>query len=358
MLTGIIIPGPKLRERIDKAAQLVAKDASLIERVKKSPRAADFPYFVETNEFYPYFVHMLQEYRKPQAKPEAATKAEEKTDTAATSGAARTVAESGPSTPSPPPEPEAERRLRDPCPESFTMVADAGVTLKALDVDVMRLTAQHVAVYGPEFFEALLRKVSRLPQYDFLQDADPRHATYESLVGAYTLLLKCDAKTMTELEANQDALHVRSLCEEKRAFVKAEEARRRAALLTEPELRRRLNWDEFSVLGAFSLEDLKLTPKNAPPPKDRMQQLPTLPAQLVVADYSAEGVRRSYEGADVVLDPETKRAIRLGDGGEPIQIDALAAANIRSQEERERTAKRLRKEDTGLADDEDAAQPR
>jgi splicing factor 3A subunit 1 len=70
-----------------------------------------------------------------------------------------------------------------------TFVLDLPVDIGALDLDILKLTAQFVAKNGHSFQVGLLNREHKNPQFDFLKQNHPLHPFFLSLVESFTKCL-------------------------------------------------------------------------------------------------------------------------------------------------------------------------
>ncbi|KAG5502871.1 hypothetical protein JKF63_04641 [Porcisia hertigi] len=285
-LPTIVVPGPELREKVDAfAARLSALDRrkadEMVAKLLASSKRNQFLFVDTSHIFYPYFLSRLTEFRQhPELRPQKPGDQKnsdgagggEKGSTAATTTKAGTITRTVGGTVSAENDPqreellrqteaEARRYLEDPFPNHFSLDQKAGtVDVTALLMDVLSTTAQYTAKYGDKFLSAVQGKQRHNPIFHFLHEGDVRHAMFCKLVDSYRRILTFDEEeTETRLEnLKLPSYLLDTVCEEKKKYAKAALARRRAALLTDDELRGRLQWTLFSVVKTFRLSDLQL----------------------------------------------------------------------------------------------------
>lgn len=330
----IIIPGPELAHKINQfASKLSTFDKrhaeELIAKTLASPKRNKFLYIEPSHVFYPYFLQKLTEYRQdPSLRLEKGEKKKGAGDgevgkseeapshpTTASSSSAPTGSSSssstngkaggmkgsmtttttpggriqvqGGTTVTDDPvreallqkvEEEARKYEHDPHPPRYRLNLEEGtLEVPPLILELISLTAQYVAKYGAPFLEGLQAKQQRLNSvsFQFLDDKDPRHELFTSLVESYRLILEATDDANTE-ERLVDHLHHREYVEEmireKMKYIQATLARRQAALLTDDILRQRLQWSYFEVVQTFTLSDLTLD--GPVPPTARSQLKP------------------------------------------------------------------------------------
>lgn len=330
----IIVPGPELAHKINQfASKLSTFDKrhaeELIAKTLASPKRNKFLYIEPSHVFYPYFLQKLTEYRqnpslrldkgekkkgagdgeggKPEGAPHASSSsssapsgssafsANVKTGGGGTKGSTTTtttpggrIQVQGGTTVTDDPvreallqkvEEEARKYEHDPHPPRYRLNLEEGtLEVPPLILELISLTAQYVAKYGTPFLEGLQAKQQRLNSvsFQFLEDKDPRHELFTSLIESYRLILEATNDANTE-ERLVDHLHNRDYVEEmireKMKYIQATLARRQAALLTDEILRQKLQWSYFEVVQTFTLSDLTL---DGPVPPTARSQLKAL----------------------------------------------------------------------------------
>lgn len=124
-------------------------------------------------------------------------------------------------------------------------------TVSALDLDVLKLTAQFAAKNGKQFILHLSQKESRNPQFDFLKPHHNLHSFYQDLVKQYTLVLnppkdllervkRCAFNKNDHLKLVKQRVHIEKL-ERKRML--EQEAEQNA----EMEAFTKIDWHDFIV---------------------------------------------------------------------------------------------------------------
>lgn len=305
----VIIPGPELKKRIDKTADAVFKQPALKDKLLQR---GEFEFLADNNEFNPYFLHRLQKAREAatiqKSTTSGAAAAASSSDNTSSGGAAAGAASSSATTTITSTDGagiskalNAATKLeytRDPLPEEFSVpLVASGVS--ALELDLIQHAAVHAAVHGDPFVKALQAKYSAQRKYEFLSKEHPRHLIFSRLRAAYRLILCTVATSVvpgatdgaamgsepavsvgeqqaaaafisrlqllsgeTAEDALGDPVRAREAflveCNTKRDYMKQQELRMRSGLLSDAELRNRLNWNDFVVQRNFTLDDLKL----------------------------------------------------------------------------------------------------
>jgi splicing factor 3A subunit 1 len=96
----------------------------------------------------------------------------------------------------------ATRTEKAPSPHEFCLAVPSGVS--ALDMDIIKLTAQYTAVGGREFLSGLAAREQRNAQFDFLKPTHMLFSYFTALVDAYTKVLHPDEALRVTVEARTD----------------------------------------------------------------------------------------------------------------------------------------------------------
>lgn len=288
-LPAIVVPGPELRERVDHFASRLStlekrKADEMVAKVLASPKRNQFLFVDASHIFYPYFLSKVSEFRQhPERRPDANKKdaavpsasaapltvgGQGTTTTTKADGVVRTVGGTlAPRSDSKreallrEAEQEAKRYLEDPYPNHYSLDLKGGtVDIPAVVMDILSVTAQYTAKYGEAFLISVQTKRKRDPLFRFLEADDVRHGVFTKLVDSYKRILHFDPDaTETRLDNMQRPNYVlETVCAEKMRYAQATVARRKAALLTDDELKAKLQWQVFKVVKNFTLTDVLL----------------------------------------------------------------------------------------------------
>lgn len=330
---SIIIPGPELAHKINQFASKLStfekrKAEEMMAKTLASQKRNKFLYIEPSHIFYPYFLQKLTEYRQnpslrvekeekkqggsggegergggsSQQRPrsaadstghstsekgkESGSKDSSKITTTTTTTSGGRIQVQGGSTITDDPireallrkvEEEARKYEQDPHPPRYRLnLEDGTLEVPPLAMELISLSAQYVAKYGNAFLEALQAKQQRFNSvsFQFLDEKDPRHPLFSSLVATYRLILGAtdDAQTEARLvDQLGDRGYVEHMISEKMKYVKATLARRQAALLTDEVLRQKLQWSYFEVVHTFTLSDLLLDGPTPPTARSLLQ---------------------------------------------------------------------------------------
>lgn len=203
---GLIVPPQEVRAVVEKTAEAVSRKPAL-EAVIKA-RCADQPKFsflFENDPYYPFYKSKLQE--QTSATPPTAAKPKPAPDTApfpappplAAAAPAQALLDDAVTTTAAPvvsklrlarAKSEAARPVPTEAPvaDAYTVTLPSPVP-GALELDVMKLTAQYAAANGTAFESALQRNEARNTLFDFMRVGHAHHALYAQLRAAYKAVL-------------------------------------------------------------------------------------------------------------------------------------------------------------------------
>lgn len=115
------------------------------------------------------------------------------------------------------------RRTKDlvkPDPEKYTVRVPEG--LSAMDIDVIKLTAQFVARNGRSFLQEIANRESRNPLFNFLRPTHSLHGYFTSLADAYARVLIPPKVAISRLEEDMaDRTKIMERCLRRLEFDKA-----------------------------------------------------------------------------------------------------------------------------------------
>ncbi|XP_065683592.1 splicing factor 3A subunit 1 isoform X1 [Hydra vulgaris] len=171
---GIIYPPPEVRNIVDRTANFVARNGPEFEDRIRSNEATNpkFNFLNPNDPYYAYYLHKLKEYREGDLT-ELPSVAQTKEVKAAQKQKVTQVFET--------------IIPKDP-PPNYEFMIDPP-TISAIDLDIVKLTAQFVAKNGKGFLTNLMTREQRNYQFDFLR---PQHSLFQyftRLVEQYTKVL-------------------------------------------------------------------------------------------------------------------------------------------------------------------------
>lgn len=198
---GIIYPPPELRNIVDKTATFVARNGPEFEaRIRQNEiNNAKFNFLNQGDPYNAYYQHKVKEAKEGKIQPELALaptptkpgqqqQQQQQSATSAKQEISKIVEQ-----PIVPKEP----------PPEFEFVADPP-SISALDLDIVKLTAQFVARNGRQFLTNLMNREQRNYQFDFLR---PQHSLFNyfmKLLEQYTKILVPGKDLMAKLKRESE----------------------------------------------------------------------------------------------------------------------------------------------------------
>eukprot|EP01001_Neometanema_parovale_P005792 NODE_2199_length_1484_cov_87.675974_g2090_i0.p1 GENE.NODE_2199_length_1484_cov_87.675974_g2090_i0~~NODE_2199_length_1484_cov_87.675974_g2090_i0.p1 ORF type:complete len:475 (-),score=147.45 NODE_2199_length_1484_cov_87.675974_g2090_i0:58-1425(-) len=326
-ISGVIYPPPEVKTIIDKTASFVARNGKEFEgRIRAHEKENPKFKFLETaNPYNAYYEMKINEVKKKLAEEEAAA--------AAPAPEAEKPAEEPEQAPAPAPAqngttaatttvPATAQKAEplpkeNPCPQVYTVVVPADIT--ALDMDVIKLTAQYVARNGQSFLSNITGREHRNMQFDFLKGTHRWFPFFSSLVDSYTKILippKGTLQTLRDRCANQQL--IMKTCAIASEWQRAANAKREAAEAEEDQQRiafQLVDWHDFVVVETIEFnKDDEEEPAPGPKPAEEEPAAPKLPTVEFSddededeGDAGAKGTRkRKAGGISVVEDGEVQ----------------------------------------------------
>ncbi|XP_066995225.1 splicing factor 3A subunit 1 [Anabrus simplex] len=290
-IVGIIYPPPEVRNIVDKTASFVARNGPEFEaRIRHNEIGnPKFNFLNFGDPYHAYYQHKVKDFREgrgqeptvgsiqvPQVKP-ALTASQQKQQELL-----KQVSEQ-PFIP------------KDPPPE-FEFIADPP-SISALDLDIVKLTAQFVARNGRQFLTNLMNREQRNFQFDFLR---PQHSLFQyftKLLEQYTKVLIPPKDLMWRLKEECSSMNtILEQVKYRAEWIKYQEAQRRRE---EEELEKervayaQIDWHDFVVVETVDYQPFEVG--NFPPP--------TTPDEVGARVLMQE---RLEEGEDVEMQVESE----------------------------------------------------
>lgn len=265
---AVAVPGADLQKSIVKVAiklaQKSAKEAEALIAKLVAKKGDSMPYLVEGHTYYPYFRSQYEALTKEGVSNELAAAAAgkskdnevsemvlegERNEELRQQARKEQLADA---------EKESKGNRTDPFPRMYSLELDPGVAIQRPVFDCMSTTAQYTAKYGEAFLaEAKVRHHTNT-WFKFLREDDPHHRVFLQLVDTYRRILQATPSSVEQRLSpyEEGGEELDDLLRQKRDFLKAEAARKRAILLTDDELKKRLTWSRFTVVASYTSADL------------------------------------------------------------------------------------------------------
>lgn len=249
---GIVLPPKDIRAIVEKTAGYVARNGPVFEdRIRdKEQGNPKFSFLSPGDAYAAFYEWRLSEVRQGR-----------NADLSGKLGGSGSAAPVKPKGPEPPPEYQFSARMPN---------------ISALDLEVLRLTALHVARKGRSWMTNLSQKEARNFQFDFLR---PQHSLYnffQRMVDQYTSLLqtgpegqKAEQARISELQANiQDKFRALNKAKKRSEYVKHQEKQKIQKEEAEEAERiayAQIDWHDFVVVETVLFTDADEAAELPPP---------------------------------------------------------------------------------------------
>lgn len=374
-VTGVIQPPPDTRVVVDKTAQFVARNGKSFEvRILASAegQSAKFNFMRLGDPYNSYYEFKIREFEEgigtnansAAASPAAAT-------ATAVIGVAAAIpaqaisdsATSGVSTKKAvilAPIGRAQQAAPKEAPLSLQLLLNHPSGLSAMDLDIIKLTAQYTAASGRQFLAGLAQREQRNPQFDFLKPTHMLFSYFTALVDAYTRVISPPIDVRARLESDKDRRAVLQRVVHRWEWTRSEDEKRKQAQ-AEAEAERlayqSVDWHDFVVVETIDFptdELIDAQPSNAPsidmemdidveeaqphaklpfsparpPPPPSIAEPPPPPQRpcddniTIVTDYQPRVVTGA-KGSDKLIDPITGKMIPADQMSEHMRIQLL-----------------------------------
>lgn len=259
-VVGIIYPPPEVRNIVDKTASFVARNGPEFEsRIRQNELGnPKFNFLSFGDPYHAYYQHKVKEFREGRGQePTAVPPGQQKTVTSATQLKQQELLKQVSEQPFIPKDPPAE----------FEFIADPP-SISALDLDIVKLTAQFVARNGRQFLTNLMNREQRNYQFDFLR---PQHSLFQyftKLLEQYTKILIPPKDMMWRLKDECSSMSaILEQVKYRAEWLKYQEAQRRKEeqqLEKERVAYAQIDWHDFVVVE--TVDYLPGEVGNFPPP--------------------------------------------------------------------------------------------
>ena len=172
---GIIYPPPEVRNIVDKTASFVARNGPDFEsRIRQNEiNNPKFNFLNPTDPYHAYYQQKVKDFTEGKAVESLGMKVSVPSSARLAQDAPKLMQDTF--------------IPKDPPPE-FEFVHDPA-SINALDIDIVKLTAQFVARNGKQFLAQLMNREQRNYQFDFLRTQHNMFGYFTKLVEQYTKVL-------------------------------------------------------------------------------------------------------------------------------------------------------------------------
>ncbi|CAB0011505.1 unnamed protein product [Nesidiocoris tenuis] len=259
-LVGIIYPPPEVRNIVDKTASFVARNGPEFEsRIRQNELGnPKFNFLNGGDPYHAYYQHKVKDFKEGKGVEPAAPAAAPTVQKVSTATQLK--------------QQEILKQVAEPFvpkdpPPDFEFMADPP-SISALDLDIVKLTAQFAARNGRQFLTNLLNREQRNYQFDFLR---PQHSLFQyftKLLEQYTKVLIPPKDMMAKLkEECNSAAGVLEQVRYRADWLRYQEVQKRKeeqAIEKERVAYAQIDWHDFVVVETVDYQPGEIG--NFPPP--------------------------------------------------------------------------------------------
>lgn len=251
-MSDFIIPPPTIIKIIETTVLTVAKWGEKLEkRILEEKKDSKFSFLLPDDPFHAFYLMKLEEAKSGQKQKQQQ-----------------------PVVKPPPVTPQIRTPQRIILPPAFTYQQPPDIG--GLQLDVIHLTAQNVALYGQEFLRTVARQEAASPLFDFLKPGKPYFRFFCSLCDQYKIALDPSVQLKRRLEQEASSLSVvkdnldAELQHEKEQI---EQRKKELEEAKETEGNDNYDWDDFKVVATIDYDD-------DTPMEPEVSDVPTVPLHL------------------------------------------------------------------------------
>jgi splicing factor 3A subunit 1 len=268
-VTGVIIPPPEIRAVVDKTANFVARIGKTFEEKiinSEEGKTAKFNFMKAYDPYHAYYEFKIREFEEggpsaapaPPPAPVERDIAKEQAEAQA-AGQKQSVTEVRASLVSPIARFAMNRPEHPPAPFEYSIEQPSGFS--AVDMDIIKITAQYSAANGREFLGGLAQRELRNPQFDFLKPSHFLFSYFTSLVDAYAKILRPPADSLEKIKQRTDKMTALEQAVNRWGWTRAEEERKKresAEADAERIAFQSIDWFDFVVVETIDFDDNEL----------------------------------------------------------------------------------------------------
>ncbi|TBU66066.1 Pre-mRNA splicing factor PRP21 like protein-domain-containing protein [Dichomitus squalens] len=338
--SGLILPPPEIKSVIDRTAAFVARSANppqFEEKIRENQRQdPKFAFLNPADPYHAYYRHRMDKVARGEVDEVATQKEGEK-------------AEEKPAEPAAP----VDMGEEPPVPEFILNIPN----VRAIDFDIIKLTALFTARRGRPFLAALSAREGRNYQFDFLRPTHSLFGYFNRLVEQYSKVLLPSKEMLAQLkERTQDGARWKDL-ETARKRARWEQMKREQDKKREDDREAEriafaeIDWHDYAIVQTIEFTAADATAELPPPMSVQEVENMTLAQKRMAAmvmETTAEDVE-AHRARQAAADAEAAAAAN-GAGDEDDQVmeesddedDEAKERKRRDEEERQREIERAR----------------
>lgn len=250
---GVILPPPDIRVIVDKTAQFVGKNGPEFEQriLASEKNNVKFNFLTSGDPYHAYYRQQVEEAQaQASGTVAAAPQGEQKTEQVLvkpSTGIAKPVV------------------LVPPKPDEYTIPIPVGIS--AVDLDVIKVTAQFAARNGKKFVTALAGKEHANPQFNFLKPQHSMFTFFTALADAYEKVIAPEKTLLESLDESCDKSVVLERVLKRLEWESAQDKAKKDKADAEEEERIQMaliDWHSFVVVETLDFDDSE--DRDLPPP--------------------------------------------------------------------------------------------
>jgi splicing factor 3A subunit 1 len=275
-VVGVIIPPPEIRAVVDKTAQFVAKHGKSFEQKilnSNEGKTAKFNFMKELDPYHAYYEMKIREIEEAIAAGKDPNEVVSKPISAplpitAVNNGAPTVDKKRTSQVSS----NVKASIVNPVamlaknqpkegPYSFEFSLNHPTGVSAVEIDIIKLTAQYTAVNGREFLAALAQREQKNRMFDFLKPTHLLFGYFTSLVDVYAKIVHPSENLKARVQQRQQRQFVLETCVHRWSWSHAETERKLSTQNQDDAERiafQNVDWNDFAVVEVINFDESEL----------------------------------------------------------------------------------------------------
>jgi splicing factor 3A subunit 1 len=146
-------------------------------------------------------------------------------------------------------------------PYQFEFILNHPTEVSAMDVDIIKLTAQYTAINGRDFLAAIAQREQKNPQFDFLKPTHMLFSYFTSLVDSYAKIVHPSVELQQRVQSRTDKNKVYEYAVHRWGWTKSEEEKKRRAEYeadSEKLAFQQIDWNDFVLAEVIDFPEDEL----------------------------------------------------------------------------------------------------
>ncbi|XP_066905626.1 splicing factor 3A subunit 1 [Halyomorpha halys] len=327
-IVGIIYPPPEVRNIVDKTASFVARNGPEFEsRIRQNELGNPKFNFLNTGDpYHAYYQHKVKEFKEGKGAEPVPPPApvQQKTVASATQLKQQEILKQVTEQPFVPKDP----------PPDYEFMADPP-SISALDLDIVKLTAQFVARNGRQFLTNLMNREQRNYQFDFLRPQHSLFLYFTKLLEQYTKVLIPPKDLMSRLK--EECSNPSGVLEQVRYradwlhYQELQKRKEEQALEKERVAYAQIDWHDFVVVE--TVDYIPGEVGNFPPPTTPDEVGARVLMQERILENGGEDITEGAGSDEEREKEDNEREEAVGDKGDNTQVQDMEEESSSDSEE-------------------------